>query len=153
MPTGARPTAARLVAGLALAAVAWLTAHLYALALPEGQQAGLVREICAGLGLVIGWRVLGGFLDQRRGRVEAMGTGLRAALTVALSALILFALREVALRAIDGRYRDPMQAVLDVFSRILHLGAGMLRADVMAALLLGGLLGGALAHMAAARWN
>lgn len=149
MPTGARPTAARLVAGLALAAVAWLTAHLYALALPEGQQAGLVRESCAGLGLVIGWRVLGGFLDQRRGRVEAMGTGLRAA----LSALILFALREVALRAIDGRYRDPMQAVLDVFSRILHLGSGMLRADVMAALLLGGLLCGALAHMAAARWS
>ena len=121
--------------------------------MPAGQGAGLFPVVCAGLGLVIGWHVLGGFLDRRRGRVEAMGTGLRAALTVAIVALCLFALREVAILAIDGRYRDPVQAVLDVFSWVLRLGAGMLRADVMAALIFGGLLGGALAHMAAARWS
>lgn len=147
------PTAAKLVAGLVYAVIAWLAADQYAAAMPPDQPSGWLREVSAAIGLVVGWRVMGGFLVRKRSRVEAMGTGLRTSLTVAFFALVAFSVAEMLARAIDGRYPDPMAAVTDVFAQALRLGEGLLNVNVLGVLLLGGLMGGALAHMASSKWK
>lgn len=147
------PTAARLVASVVFAAVAWLAAHQYALAMPGDQPAGWLREVSVVIGLIAGWWVMGGFMTRRRGRVEAIGTGLRTSLTMAFFVLVVFSVTEMLTRAIDGDYAEPMAALIDVFAQALRLGEGLLNMGVLGVLLLGGILGGALSHMAAARWK
>lgn len=147
------PTAAKLISALVFAGITWLVAFLYAQGLSEGRPpAGLLGGSVV-IGLLCGWIIMGRFASRPCGRVEAMGTGLRTAFTSALAVLFVFALAEMLKRSMKGRYSDPMQAVLSVFDLMLTQGQEMISAEIMAVLLLGGLLGGALAHWAGRTWR
>lgn len=147
------PTAAKLVAAVVFAMVAYLAAMQYAPVMPEGRPTGLLAEVSALIGLLCGWFIMGDFLSRPRGRIEAMGTGVRVSVTMAFVTLIVFSIVEMMERAIEGRYKSPMEAVLDIFGRALSFGQPILTPGVLAALALGGLFGGAVAHWAAARWK
>lgn len=147
------PTAGKMVAAVFFAGVAWVAAHLYAAEVPDGRPAGLLREIAAMIGLICGWLIMGSFLNKPRGRIEAMGTGMRTALTLTVFTLLGYAIWDMLMRAIDGRYKEPMQAVLDIFARAIALGRPILSPEVLGTLLLGGLAGGAVSHWAASRWK
>lgn len=147
------PTAAKLVAALAFAFVAALAAHVYWRGLPDGTPAGLMREICGLIGLVCGWWIMGPMAQRARGRIEAMGTGIRTSLTIAPAAVFLLSTVEMLERAMKGRYKTPLDAALGVFERALVLGRPVFQPDVLGVLLLGGLLGGALSYWAGRRWS
>jgi hypothetical protein len=147
------PTAAKLFSAIVFAGVAWLAAQLYAQALPDGRPAGLLREISALVGVVCGWFIMGRFARRGRGRVESMGTGVRTSLSIVVSLVLLFAVREMLQRSVKGRYDSPMDAVLGIFEQALILGGSVFQLEVLAVLLLGGLFGGAVAHWAAENWN
>lgn len=147
------PTAAKLVAAIIFAVVAWLAADQYAPLMPDGRPAGVLREVSAIIGVMCGWTVLGGFLMKPRGRIEAMGTGVRTSITITVIVLVIFSVWDMLYRSIQGRYDGPMEAVLDIFGRAVVLGQPMFNPGVVSVLLLGGLIGGAAAHWAGSKWK
>lgn len=147
------PTAAKLFAAIAFALVAAVAAQLYVLALPAGRAGGSLREVSALVGLICGWTIMGAAAHRARSRVDAMGTGIRTSFTIVIVVVVIFACVEMLDRAIKGRYKTPLDAVLGVFEQALVLAPPLARPDILGVLLLGGLVGGAIAHWAGQRWT
>ena len=114
------PTAAKLFAAVMFAAVGFLAAQAYVPSLPEGTQIGFLREICAGLGLVIGWFVMGRLVGK--GYVEAVGFGIRTSVTILFWATLGFSIYEMILRSTKMMYDGPMEALLGVFDLMIYYG-------------------------------
>lgn len=138
------PTAAKLVAAIVFAALAYLAAHVFIPSLPEGTQLALFREITAFIGLVCGWLVMGGLVGGSYG--EALSSGIRTSITVAFFALLGFAIYEMLQRSMSMMYDGPMEAVLAVFDLMLYYGKMMMTPNVIGVLLVGGVVGGLLAE-------
>ncbi len=146
------PTAARLVAALAFAVVAFAAARAYVPLLPEGTQVRLFAPVAALIGAATGWWVMGPLAG--RGWGAAIGFGMRSAATAVFWAALLFSGREMILRSINRRYGGPMEAVVGTFDIALDY-VRLLVSDprVPAVLVLGGALGGLMAEVAARRWR
>jgi len=147
------PTAAKLVAAIAFACIAFLAAHLYALGLSQGRTAGVLREVSAGIGLLCGWWIMGPAATRARGRVDAMGSGIRTSLTIVIFVVLIFACVDMLSRAMKGRYDTPLDALLGVFEQAFVLAPPLAQPEILSVLLLGGLLGGAVAYWAGQRWS
>ncbi len=145
------PTAAKLVAAVAFAVIAWLAAELCKPAMPEGTQFGYFTQICAVIGLLCGWFVMGSLVG--RGMGSAMGYGVRTSVTIAAWALLGFCGYEMILRSMKMRYDGPMEAVLAVFDLMIERGQLMLTPEVLGTLLVGGLVGGVMAEWAGRQWR
>lgn len=145
------PTAARLIAGVIFAAVAALAAHLFIPALPEGTQVGYLREISAGLGLICGWMIMGRLTGKGYG--EAMGSGIRTAISIAFWALLGFSIYVMVDKSTRMLYDGPMAALLGTFDLMLGYGKMMLTPGVLGTLLIGGIIGGVLAEWGGRRWR
>jgi hypothetical protein len=85
------PTAARAVAAVAFAGVAFLGAEVYKPGLTPDTQWGQFSPICAAIGLVCGWMISGA--RRKPGWLAAGATGMRTSVTVVFWALLLFSLR------------------------------------------------------------
>lgn len=145
------PTAAKLFAAVMFAAVGFLAAQAYVPSLPEGTQIGFLREICAMLGLVIGWFVMGRLVGK--GYVEAVGFGIRTSVTVLFWAVLGFSIYEMILRSTKMMYDGPMEALLGVFDLVIYYGKMMGSPEFIGTLLIGGVLGGIAAEWAGRRWS
>lgn len=145
------PTAAKLVAAVMFAAVGFLAAQAYVPSLPEGTQIGFLREICAVLGLVIGWFVMGRLVGK--GYVEAVGFGIRTSVTLLFWAVLGFSIYEMILRSTKMMYDGPMEALLGVFDLVIYYGKMMGSPEFIGTLLIGGVLGGIAAEWAGRRWS
>lgn len=145
------PTAAKLFGALAFGALGWVAASLYSQSLPEGVGIGLLREIVAFLGIIIGWRVAGG--NAGKGYNAAMGTGLRAGIILVFFALLGFSIYEMVLQSINMRYDGPIEAVLGVFDLMMDYGRLLLTVETIGTLVVGSILGGWLAEFASRHWR
>lgn len=146
------PTAAKLVSAVAFALVALWAAVAYIPKLPEGTSVGYLRETMVALGLLIGWRGMGRFAG--RGWGESIGLGLKTSALIVFWALLGFATFTMIVRSTRQIYRaDPFKAVMDVPNIMLEYGRLILAQDVLIALIVGGMVAGILAEMAARRWN
>lgn len=145
------PTAAKLVSAVFFAAVGFLAAQAFVPLLPAGTQIGFFREICAGLGLIVGWVVMGGLVGK--GYVEAAGFGIRSSVTILFWATLGFSIYEMILRSTHMMYDGPMQAILGVFDLMIYYGKMMGDAGFIGTLMIGGILGGVAAEWAGRRWR
>ena len=145
------PTAAKLVAAIAFALLGFFTAELIKPLLPEGTQFGFFREVCAGIGALCGWRVMG-VLTGRTYRA-AVESGLRTMLTMVFWCVLLLAIYHMVLESMKRRYDGPIEAIQAIFSISLDYLQIMVDPGVIAALLLGGMLGGVLTEWASRRWR
>ncbi len=145
------PTAAKLFAAVAFAAVAYLAAGIYRQYLPEGTPTGLLGPVCAALGVICGWRVSGALAG--RGTMASMGTGVRTSVTITFWALLVFSVYRMLRESTRMVYDGPIEALQSVFSWMLSYGQLVLMPEVLAALLLGGIFGGWLAEWASQRWR
>ena len=145
------PTAAKLVAALSFALVGWLAANAHIPALGAGAAYGAFREITAGIGLVVGWTVMGGVVGQ--GYAQAAGSGLRTSVTLVFFALLGFSTYHMILQSTKMVYDGPMDAVLGIFDYMMENGAEMATVGVLAVLGLGGMLGGMASEWACRRWR
>jgi hypothetical protein len=145
------PTAAKLLAAVAFAIVAYLTAFALVPHFPEGTQIGLFREISAVIGFAVGWFVMGNLVGKGYG--EAAGSGIRTSVTVVFWALLLFSIYLMVKKSMKMAYDGPMEAVLGIFELMLEYGQIMLVPDVLGVLVVGGILGGMLAEWAGRRWS
>ena len=147
------PTAAKAMAGLAFALVAFLAAQAVKApgVMPEGTQFGWFSEITAGIGFLCGWIVMGGLVGK--GYPEAVASGLRVSVTILFWALLGFAIYDMVLQSMKMRYHGPMEAVLDVFNIMMVNGRRILTVEILGVLAVGGAIGGALAEWAGRRWK
>ena len=109
------PTAARLVAALAIAAVAFFASEVFKPLMPEGTQLGLLSLINAGWGLVCGWLVLGSRVGQ--GYSSASGVGIGTSLVLFFGALIGWPVWEMLVKSTrPGAYAGAADAINGAFA-------------------------------------
>lgn len=145
------PTAAKLVGAVTFALTAFLAAELFKPGMPAGTQFGFFSFICAGIGFVTGWNMMGkrtGF-----GTSAAISAGIQTSVTIAFFALFGFSMYHMVMRSIQLRYNGLSEAMNDVFKLLLENGLLMANARVIGALLVGGVVGGLLTDSAGRRWS
>ncbi|MCE6951613.1 TrgA family protein [Cereibacter sphaeroides] len=145
------PTAAKLFAALAFAALGYIGAMLFVDRLPEGTPAGLFGPGGAAIGLVCGWMISGAMAG--RGYVASMTTGVRTAATIVFFALLAYSLYVMVIRALRMLYHGPMEAILGVFQLMLDHGRLLVTPEILATLVVGGMIGGSAAEWAGRRWK
>lgn len=145
------PTAGRLFAAIAFAAVAFLAGLAYMPLQPPEVQFGNFLYVSAAMGAFIGWLVMG--RRSGRGWRAAMESGLATAAVMLGAITFVFSMREMLLRALDGRYRGPMEALTNTFAIMIEYGAVMADLRFVLTLVVGGLIGGLVSEAAEKRWH
>lgn len=145
------PTAAKLAAAVFFAVLGFIAAELIKPLMPEGTQFGFFSFACAGLGAVIGWRVMGVLVGRPyRAAVES---GLRTVLTMVFWGVLLFAIYDMVLQSMKLRYDGPIEALQAVFEISLGYLKTMINPVLIVTLLAGGALGGVFTEWASRRWR
>lgn len=145
------PTAAKLVAALSFAFLAFVTCTVLQGTLPEGKRIGHAYEVSAICALLVGWFVSGA---ARRGSyAEAAATGLRTTTTGVAASLLVLSVGTMWTIATRGLYKGPLEAILDIFSKFLEFGGLLLPIAVLGTLFFGGMLAGMATEWAGRRWR
>ncbi|UWQ20312.1 TrgA family protein [Jannaschia sp. W003] len=152
------PTPAKLVAAVAMAIIAWLTAEaVHRYALPEGVSIGRGREILAAMGLVMGWRMIGRQATGIRGRgdrlVNGLTMGLACALSLAVLAVFLHAFYVMILESMDLAYNSPGKAFSGWMGFVMRDAAIAWNPYVLVMLFGGGAVAGLLSGVAGRVWR
>ncbi len=145
------PTAAKLIAAIGLAAVAWLASTIVMERFPPGTDFGLFAWINLVLGLLCGWRVIGSRAGQ--GGAAAIASGFTGTVALVFWALAIQSAWEMVQRALDNRYDGPVEALTATFGIAVDFGAHLRDPAVLTCLLVGGIATGLLAELAARRWR
>lgn len=145
------PTAARLVAAICLALLAFVVSEQVKPRMPEGTDFGYFNYVNMGLGLLCGWFIMG----TRAGR--GMSAGITNGLT-GVAALVFWALfvqgsYEMFRLAMRNRYGGPFEALLAIFEKGVEFGAVLLAANIIWTLLAGAVISGLMTEIAWRRWR
>lgn len=150
MPTQ-MPTGAKAVSTAAFAVVGWLIANAYVASMPVAEAVGNVREIVAVIGGIVGWRVMGASVGK--GYLESAASGLKTVIVLVIYALLAVGVYEMLQESMRMRYDGPLEAIIDIFARMLDRAPTLATVNVLAAMFLGGVIGGLLAENANRRWR
>lgn len=145
------PTAAKLVAALFFAALAWFTADLIKPLLPEGTAVGMFSPVSAAFGLIVGWT----FTGKRIGRAlgGGFGIGLTSSILLVFWVLLAFSGSEMIQHSLSKRYDGPVEALKSMMAIAVENLQMAAVPQVIGALVIGGLIGGWLTERAARRWR
>lgn len=144
------PTAAKLVAALWFALVAWFAAELAKMYLPEGSQVGFMTYIAGGFGLLTGWI----FVGRRAGDTKsaAIGYGISASVILSFWSIFYFAFETMIKRSLAHRYKGPTDALMGMVDLMREYALYLIKPDVLITLVVGALLGAWLVEKAARKW-
>lgn len=146
------PTAARLVAAIVFALVAFFAAELFKPALPPETGWGAFTQICVVIGVLSGWRVMGRLAG--RGWYAALGYGLRTSATILFFAMLIFSIYEMIQQALRSRYDGVFGAIEGTFYIMLDYGAALVHPfDTLIVLVAGGMAAGLLVEWASRQWK
>ncbi|SIO26130.1 hypothetical protein SAMN05444722_1072 [Rhodovulum sp. ES.010] len=146
------PTAAKLVAFLCYAAVAWFASDAAVPLFPEGADLGYFAEVNTAIGGLAGWFVMGRLAGEGYG--VAVTAGLRTSAVFLVYALLFHAIYEMLQRATDLRYDDTMDALTGMMELIGEYGLMVVTEPaVMGILLVGGVVAAMAVEWASHRWN
>jgi hypothetical protein len=138
------PTAAKLISAIFFAVLGWVLADLYVPGLDRGPNVGRLREICAAVGAVSGWSVMGKLVGD--GMWLALGSGLRTAVTLAFFCFLGFSTYDMVLQSTKRVYEGPMEAVLGIFEIMVAYLAVAMTPGFVGTLVVGGMIGGCIAE-------
>ncbi len=111
--TDSMPTAAKLVSAILLAAVAWFACDAIRPLLPEQTQFGWFNYLGAGIGLIVGWRVIGRRVQG--GMFEALSGGLTGAAALVFWNLLAQSFNQMLANALSRKYSGPLEGLVGVF--------------------------------------
>ena len=134
------PTTPKLIAAVLIAILGYAAAEAFKPGMPAGTYFGQFSIICAGIGFLVGWLVLGNKVGL--GFAGAISAGLQAAVVFAFFALLGFSLYLMLKRSIRMMYDDPMEAVVGIFDMMMKHGILIFTAQVMGVLIVGGVIAG-----------
>ena len=134
------PTAARMVAAILYAGLAWYVSQLIKPLFPEGTDVGWFAEVNAGISFFCGWVVAG----SRAGTSwpAAISYGLTTTFALLFWCLFLQSFADMVRKSMRNAYSGPAEAVTDVFGLIFEYGMLMSTRDVLSMLFIGGVLAG-----------
>jgi hypothetical protein len=145
------PTITKLIAALFFACLAYFGAQAFQGGMPPGTQFGAFNLICAGIGLLCGWFVMGSAAGKGFG--PSVGEGFRTSVTIIVFALFLFSIILMLRKAVRMRYDGPMDAIVDIFSLAIEHGLLVFRVEVLSVFVIGGVIGGLIAEWTKKRWD
>jgi hypothetical protein len=145
------PTGAKAMAAASFAVVGWLLANAYVPNMPELTSVGFFRELMALLGAVIGWQVMGNSVGKTY--LDAIGSGWKTVVVLVFYALLLFSIYEMLMQSVRMAYDGPLEAIIDVFNRMLKRSAPLLSVGVIAVAVVAGGVAGILTENANRRWR
>lgn len=145
------PTMPKLVAGLCLAALAYVVSGMVMKLLPEGTDFGIFVPLNLLIGFVTGWLYVG---RQNMARLaDGISYGLTGAAVMTGVALFLQSGNEMMRLAMRHRYDGPFESVAAVFQIMVEFGADVFTIPVLTTLVVGGLITGIAVYATALRWN
>ncbi len=145
------PTAAKLVAAILTAVLGYYVADVIVPHLPEQDRDNYMRETSAFVGLLVGWRFLGWRVGG--GFRAAVGLGLSTALVLFVAGMVTFAFYEMIIRALRKSYKGPFEALEGMMKIGIENLEYVQHPDVIASLVVGGIIIGLVTEIAARRWS
>jgi hypothetical protein len=145
------PTAAKLVAALCFAALAYVVSELIKPLMPASTVLGYFSIVNAGIGLLCGWIIVGS--RAGRGSSAAISNGVTGTVALVFWGLFIHATNEMVANAFARKYRTMVEATVSIFEIGIEYGTIMLDVRVILTLLAGGIVAGMLAEFAAGRWR
>ncbi|MCG7626347.1 TrgA family protein [Epibacterium sp. MM17-32] len=145
------PTAARLVAALALAALAFVVSGQIMPLMPENTDFGYFTHVNMALAAVVGWKIIGP--RAGRGFVPGVNNGLTGMAVLVLLALFLQGAVEMFRLAHRHVYDDPFEALAAIFTIGLEYFFIMAVPTVLITLVIGGAVVGVIVDVSAKRWK
>lgn len=145
------PNAARLVAAITLALLAFILSGLIMPLMPEGTGFGYFTHINMLLGVVVGWIVVG--KRAGRGWTAAVNNGLTGIAALVFWGLFVQGAYEMMRQAMRNRFDGPFEAVLAIFEIGAEYALTLLAPSLIAAALIGGVLSGLATEYAWRRWR
>lgn len=145
------PDAARLAAALSLALLAFIVSGMYMPLMPEGTDFGYFTWINMGLGVLVGWLVMG--RRAGRGLTAAINNGLTGMAAMVFWALFVQGTYEMFRQAMRHRYDGPMEALAAIFTIGMDYGIILFVPSIILTLIIGGVLSGLAADYAKKRWR
>lgn len=144
-------TAARLIAALCLAFLAWMGSDYVMLLMPEREHFGIFPHINTVIGFLCGWVIVG----PRAGRGVAAGishgvTGVVAAL---LWVLLVHATAEMIDLAMKHRYDGALDAFAAIFEIAVEYAAMLLDTGFIMLMAIGAVVIGLLPEIASRHWR
>lgn len=144
------PTAARLIAALSLAVLAFVISGMIVPLMPDDTDFKYFSIINMALALVVGWRFVG--VTAGRGIVSAITDGLTGTMLLVILALILQGSAEMFDKAHQFLYDDPFEALAAIFVIALDYFFIICVPNILAALAIGGIIVGLATEFASRRW-
>ncbi|MEM8869833.1 MAG: TrgA family protein [Pseudomonadota bacterium] len=150
------PTAARLVAAIALGLVSGAMALVLIAYYPDEPFARNPMKIIqpfAVIGALVGWFSLG--VRAKHDEGWGISLGIRAAITTTFAILTFLSIWAVILRIVDDKLRGarPMQAVLEAFGKAGEFGTYLLNPEIIGIGLFLGICVGVLTRNTARTWS
>ena len=145
------PNAARLIAALCLAVVAFIVSGQVMPLMPEGTDFGYFTVVNVALGIVVGWVAMG--KRAGRGTAAAVTNGLTGIALLVFWALFIQGCYEMFRRAMRNRYDGPFDALMAIFEIGIGYGAVLLVSYIIGTLLGGGIVAGLATEYASKKWR
>ncbi|SLN39537.1 hypothetical protein TRL7639_02026 [Falsiruegeria litorea R37] len=145
------PNAARLVAALSLALIAFLVSGLVMPLMPEGMDFGYFTWVNVGLGVLCGWVVMG--KRAGRGITPAINNGVTGVLSLLFWGLFVQGAYEMFRQAMRNRFDGPFEALGAIFTIGFDYGLTIMVPSIIWTLLVGGVLAGLATEYAWRQWR
>ena len=145
------PTAARLMAAICLAMVAYAMSLIVMPLMPESTDFGYFVPLNITLGLFVGWFVMG--RRAGKGTTAAINNGLTGVFVLLLWGVGVQAINEMMRLAMRNRYDGPFEAIVAVFTIAAEYAWIITTVQMGIAFVVGAVISGLLTEMADRRWR
>jgi hypothetical protein len=145
------PTAARLVAAICLAVLAYFISGMVMPLMPESTDFGYFIPVNVFLGLVCGWAIMG--KKAGRGTTAAINNGLTGVFVLMLWGVGAQAINEMVRLAMRNRYDGAFEAIVAVFQIGAEYVVIIATVQIGVALVIGAVASGLLTEFASRRWK
>ncbi|WP_375690662.1 TrgA family protein [Pseudooceanicola sp. LIPI14-2-Ac024] len=146
----------KLVAGAAIALIAWIVAALVKIEVLEmhgSYNFGNFVPVALLVGFLCGWIILGSRVTGQLGFATSSSFGLTAVAATILWILFLVTASETLRLALSRRFNGPVQAIEAMVPIAANYGQHLLHIHIILTMVIGGLLAGWVADLAARRWK
>ncbi|SLN20962.1 hypothetical protein PSA7680_00777 [Pseudoruegeria aquimaris] len=145
------PTAAKLVASIAFALLAYFTSELVKPLLDEGTPTKWFSEGNTLIGLICGWKIMGPRGGE--GTRAAIGVGLTTSAAMTAVAIFLHASIEMVKLSMRKSYDGPVEAVAAVFEISFEHALLIANPTILGTLAIGGIFCGFISNWAGRNWR
>ncbi len=145
------PNAARLVAAVCLALLAFIISGQIMPRMPEGTGFGYFTHVNVVLGVLCGWIIMG--KRAGRGFTPGVNNGLTGMASLIFWGLFVQGTYEMVRQAMRNRFDGPFEALLAIFEIGLDYAKVLIAPNIILTALIGGVLAGLATEFAWRRWR